>query len=218
MKVKDHKCVYCDSLPGVTQDHVPPKSFFPKPRPDDLIKVPACRSCNEGAAKDEELFLATFMFTEAGISDAGKKLWDEKLHRMYRKNPGLKKHIARSLQDVNLVTSSGIHLGKRLAIRHEEARSKKVIDKIIRGLYHFEYQESLPQSIEITIHFLQEPSEITTVVEKINPMLLNGSRRWPDIFEYRFNRVAEQPEGSVWVIRFFGTAVFWATSKNRNIG
>jgi len=207
-------CVYCSLVRAVTQDHVPPKSFFPKPRPLDLITVPSCKSCNEGSGIDEELFLATFMFTEAGVSDAGKKLWDEKLHRMYKKNLGLKKRIASSLHEVDLFTPSGIALGRRMAIRHDEIRSEKVINKIVRGLYYYEYRKPLPASVEITNHLLQQPSEIAEM-EKFAPMLLFGSRKWPSVFEYRFNRVAEQPEGSMWIMRFYGKVVFWAiSSKN----
>ena len=35
-------------------DHVPQQSLFPSPAQDNLITVPACKSCNSGAAKDDE--------------------------------------------------------------------------------------------------------------------------------------------------------------------
>jgi len=216
MLLKYPKCVYCGSSRDVTQDHVPPKSFFPKPRPSDLITVPACRKCNGNSGKDEEWFLATFMFTEAGITDAGRRLWDEKLHRMYEKNFGLKKSIAKSFEQADLVTPGGLYLGRRLAIRHDEARSAKVIHKIVRGLYYHEYQDPLPLSIEVISHFLQQSSEVS-VVEKFAPMLLFGSREWPNLFEYRYNRVTDQPQCSLWVMRFFGKLVFWAVSGNEQM-
>lgn len=207
-------CIYCNSAIATTQDHVPPKSFFPKPRPSNLITVPACKSCNQDAGKDEEYFLATFMFSEAGISDVGKKLWDEKLHRMYKKNAGLKKRIARSFQEVELITSGGIFLGqKRLAIKNDVLRSESVVNKIVHGLYYHEYQTNLSSSTEVVSHLLQQPSEISEV-EKFAPMLYFGSREWPGIFEYRFNRVAERPENSVWIMRFYGKVVFWAVTGN----
>lgn len=195
---------------------MPPKSFFPKPRPVNLLTVPACRICNKSFEKDEELFLATFMFTEIGITEAGKKLWDEKLHRMYEKNLGLRKRISKSLQQVELVTPGGIYLGRRFVIKHNDAHSERVINKIVRGLYYYEYKEPLPPSVKISSHFLKRPSEISEV-EKFVPMLLFGSRKWPGIFEYRYNRIANQTEGSMWVMRFFGKVVFWAISADRNI-
>jgi len=141
--VEESTCVYCVKRPGLTRDHVPPKSFFPKPRPSDLITVPACRSCNREAGKDEELFLAAFMFGEAGVSLAGKKLWDEKLHRMYDKNRGLRRRIAKSMHSVDIFTPGGVFLGRGLGVRLEEERINRVVTKIIRGLYYHEYQEAL---------------------------------------------------------------------------
>lgn len=39
-------CVYCAEAPATTTDHVPPKGFFAKGHRSDLIRVPACRTCN----------------------------------------------------------------------------------------------------------------------------------------------------------------------------
>ena len=210
--VEESTCVYCVKRPGLTRDHVPPKSFFPKPRPSDLITVPACRSCNREAGKDEELFLAAFMFGEAGVSLAGKKLWDEKLHRMYDKNRGLRRRIAKSMHSVDIFTPGGVFLGRGLGVRLEEERINRVVTKIIRGLYYHEYQEALSSSTEIMCHFAQQPSDLSPV-EKIVDQLQFGSRGWPDVFEYRFNRVEEKPEASIWLVRFFKTNVFWALSN-----
>jgi len=60
------KCVYCTEAQGTTKDHVPPKSFFPEPRPANLITVPSCKKCNSGAAMDDNYLLATLMFSDAG--------------------------------------------------------------------------------------------------------------------------------------------------------
>lgn len=209
-------CVYCGSAPAVTKDHVPPKSFFPKPRPSDLITVPACQSCNQDPGKDEEFFLATFMFSEAGVSPAGKRLWDEKLHRMYEKNLGLKKRIASSLHDIDLFTPSGLYIGRRLAVEQDEVRFARVVSKIVRGLYYHEYQEPIPASTEIICHLLQNSSEVSEVA-KFASQLHFGARRWPGIFEYRFNRVAERPENSIWLMRFYEYAVFWAITGSESL-
>jgi hypothetical protein len=48
-------CVYCGEWRELTRDHVPPKSLFSKPRPE-LITVPSCLTCNQGASKDDEYF------------------------------------------------------------------------------------------------------------------------------------------------------------------
>ena len=50
------ECVYCGRLALLTDDHVPPQALCSKPRPIDLVVVPACVSCNGGASKDDEYF------------------------------------------------------------------------------------------------------------------------------------------------------------------
>jgi len=50
------RCTYCGKLKKLGVDHVPPKSLFPKPRPNNLITVPACRECNEGESTHDEYF------------------------------------------------------------------------------------------------------------------------------------------------------------------
>jgi hypothetical protein len=207
------QCVYCGSSSDITQDHIPPKSFFPKPRPSNLITVPACKKCNQGFEKDEELFLATFMFTDAGVSDTGKSLWDEKLHRMYEKNLGLKRKIAQLLKEVDVKTPSGIFLGRRMAIQLDGLRSQRVINKILFGLYYFEFQEILPFTTKLNIRFAQYESDVPQELKDLAPSLLFGTRQWANIFEYRFNRVKERPQKSIWIIRFFGKAVFWAITE-----
>jgi hypothetical protein len=51
-------CIYCGSTTEPTRDHVPPRAVFPKPRPKNLLTVPACRACNSAAAADDEYFAA----------------------------------------------------------------------------------------------------------------------------------------------------------------
>jgi hypothetical protein len=46
-------CIYCGKE-ATTKDHVPPKCFFPTPRPDNLLTVPCCESCNKIYGKDDE--------------------------------------------------------------------------------------------------------------------------------------------------------------------
>ncbi len=52
------RCIYCGSPgPHLTKEHIPQRSLFPEPKPDNLITVPSCQKCNQGFAKDEEYFL-----------------------------------------------------------------------------------------------------------------------------------------------------------------
>lgn len=210
-KQRHQKCVYCGDNPGKTNDHVPPKSFFPQPRPSNLITVPSCHKCNSGAGKDEDYFLATFMFSEAGITDAGKILWKQRLDRMFRKNLGLRRRIAKGLSYRPVVTATGIYLGRRMGLQFDERRFERVIQKTVRGLYYFEYGEALSTETEIMALFLSTKARFETAVAYAN-QLGWGKRQWPGIFEYRCGRVPDVPQESVWLIRCYSNSHFWAIS------
>jgi hypothetical protein len=203
------RCVYCCNNPGMTQDHVPPKSFFPRPRLSDLITVPCCQQCNQGAGKDEEFFLATFMFSEAGSTHAGKQLWAEKLDRTYQKNLGLRKTIARALSHKQIWTPTGLYLGRRMTIKIDHPRLERVVEKIVRGLYYREYGNPLPADTEVMTIFLNTEAKFHAA-QQYFPELGAGIRMWPGIFEYSRNRLLESPEQSMWLMRFYSWAYFWA--------
>ncbi len=131
-KKKKGLCIYCGKIKEITKDHVPPKGFFPEPRPSDLITVPSCVECNKDKEKDEDYFRATFMFSNAGISPAGKKLWDQKLNKMYKKNLGLRRKIAQDIKKVNLLTPSGLYIRRQSASFPNSVRIENVVCKIVK--------------------------------------------------------------------------------------
>jgi hypothetical protein len=47
-------CVYCGERDGTEKAHAVGRLFFPKPRPDNVVTVPACGECNHGISEDEE--------------------------------------------------------------------------------------------------------------------------------------------------------------------
>ncbi len=212
-------CVQCGGFGPITDDHVPPKLLFPepKPKPSELIIVPSCSACNNGAGKDEEYFLAVLMFSDAGVSPAGSALWEQRLMRMYRNNLGLRTRIARSFTRLQIVTPAGLLLGHRFALRRDAARFERVINKIVKGLYFFEYKEALAQKVTVESILLNVEQE-TIVMDQFSHQLRLGSRSWPGIFEYCFNRVADQPEESIWLFSCYGSIRFWALTHSDGNG
>jgi 5-methylcytosine-specific restriction endonuclease McrA len=79
--VKKHKndiCAYCGSPDDLNKDHVPPKNLFPKPRPNNLIKVPACPICHSRqTSKDDQYFCLKILMREGVQSNpAAKNAWN----------------------------------------------------------------------------------------------------------------------------------------------
>ena len=63
-KKKRKLCVYCQSQKDLTRDHIPPRSFFPKPRPTNLITVPCCIECHRGFTQDDEYLRNLLIFVD----------------------------------------------------------------------------------------------------------------------------------------------------------
>ena len=65
------QCVYCGKVRVLTKDHIPPKCFFAKPRPSNLITVPSCKECNLGRSKDDEYlrFVLAYRFENSNHPD-----------------------------------------------------------------------------------------------------------------------------------------------------
>jgi hypothetical protein len=53
----DSRCVLCGINSANSSEHVPPRSFFEPPYPENLITVPACDACNHGSHLDDDYLL-----------------------------------------------------------------------------------------------------------------------------------------------------------------
>jgi hypothetical protein len=176
---KSGECVYCLTNTELSRDHVPPKALFPEARRDDLITVPSCDKCNQATAKDEEYVLALLNFGPGGDSLEGQKL-KARIDRAYARGTGLVRKMRSSLRVAYEKTPDGI-LPRRAVVTDMESVDR-VLDKIVRGLYYFEYRQPL----------FQPPSEIVTILKDPRKMwpedmrytVQSGSRSWPGIFEY----------------------------------
>lgn len=201
------ECVYCGRLAD-TRDHVPAKSLFPRPRPSDLITVPSCARCNAGASIDEDYFLGLNMFGAAALSDAGRTLWQQTLQRTFRRNVGLRNRLAAGLVQVRIRTPAGLHIGTRDAIEIDHERLNQVVRKVIRGLYYHEFHERLLNDTRVECMRLDTQEAIDRIAHLARDVRV-GTRDWPGLFEYRRNRVRENPQGSLWFIRFYGVVHYW---------
>ena len=133
---------------------------------------------------------------------------------MYDKNIGLKRKIRDHLNQSSMYTPSGIYLGSGMSITIDEKRFESVVNKILKGLYFFEYDHPIPNSAEITTIFLNLIDDFEPV-KRVAPELKFGSRTWDGIFEYRFNRLPDDASGSIWLFRFWGQAYFWSVTCDR---
>jgi hypothetical protein len=194
-------CVLCGKINATTKEHVPPRSIFPKPRPNDLITVPACFNCNNDSSQTDESFKVHL----------GLHVWqDEQAMRTLNHNTKLRTDVISKMKPAKVLDSNNEILGQvHLSLWDSEAHSI-TIEKCIKGLYFHHYGKILCSRAQIKTHYFQS----------LTPELVKISESWSvnsignGDFVYKFTSAAnESTHMSVWLFQFFGA--HWAGGQTK---
>lgn len=139
----------------MTKDHIPPKTIFPKPRPINLVTVPCCKICNGAAKKDDEYFGIMMALRENSQNhpSADKvipKIFDGLLHK---NASGFRKKVFRNFSIKNIMTTTGIFLGRYPVFEEVAEPIIRVMERISKGLYYLETNKPYPQNYQINVKF-----------------------------------------------------------------
>lgn len=206
---KSGTCAYCGREGAVTRDHIPPRSFFPKPRPSDLITVPCCVDCHEGWSEDDEYFRAAVLSSAALWQAPGTvEVWNVLVRSLQKPTKqGFAKSFLSSIQDVEMETESGIYLGTAPVLKIQKERFDRVAQRIVRGLFFHEKGYPVPQGylvLNIPHQFgIDHVLEVLKDV-RIPPLRLVGDGR----FAYTFRCTDEDPDSGVWISFFYRNLPF----------
>lgn len=212
------KCAYCGNTEEITKDHIPPKNIFSKPRPDNLITVPSCYKCNCEASKDDEYFrnVLTMRYDTYEHPDATKN-WKTILRSIKRpESSGLRKAILTGLKPVDLVTPSGIFLGQSGMYKVEVGRVLKTVNRIIKGIFYYEYGQVLPNDYNIQ-SFMLELIKFDDEVLNFIAMAKKGNTQTigENVFTYWIRKTAENPNCTISLLVFYNKVSFFSfTLKN----
>lgn len=80
---------------------------------------------------------------------------------------------------------------------------------VVRGLYYEEFGEALFSTVDVECKWLNTQSLFQNTLPHVKNLRF-GKKIWPGVFEYRGDRVPEQPSSSIWVMRFFEHAIYWS--------
>jgi hypothetical protein len=215
---KGDVCVYCGSAKSLTDDHIPPKTLFPKPRPSNLITVRSCRKCNEGASKDDEYFrLVITMRYDTGDHPAVQQILPS-IYRSLEKpaKKGFQQALFNNMADMDIVSGGGIYLGTAHGYDVNLARLDRVAARIVTGLYYHEFGKRLPSDFHVTAYSADGlnnveagvKSRVFSIFEKItrNPPHIIGD----GVFAYWFQQVQDRDTTSAWVLAFYERVGFLA--------
>lgn len=132
-------CAYCGREAELTDDHIPPKSLFPKSLWGRLLKIPSCNECNGGASKDDE-----YLRTMVGLSAKGERdeilqpLSDATVRALARPEAErFAKSILRTVRGTFVPTPSGIIVPAFFGTVDLD-RLDLVTARIIKGIFYTE--------------------------------------------------------------------------------
>jgi hypothetical protein len=169
------------------------------------MTVPACVPCNSGTKLDDEYFRWLVATGSPGSQEA-RALVKGPISRGFRKRPALLHSVMKHAARLPVNTPAGIFLGTQPMFQFDRPRVQVVINKIVRGLYHYNLQRTLPPDY-VVADFRLNPRltpEFQTEISKL-PLRDVGDG---SVFSYRFIESEDQVGLAFWFLMFFNRVLF----------
>jgi hypothetical protein len=202
------RCYLCGASENLTRDHIPPKGFFPPPRPSNLITVPCCHTCNQNYSLDDEAARLWFS-AHLGASKAGEWIVE---NRASKRSPALIQSLLATMEETKLLTvENGVIDVTRFEIPVN--RIEKFIIRVTKGLLTHSFPDyDYVKAIFDVKHIPQTVDNLS----KLEPLknMLRYDYRGDEVIQYR-GGITESKQSGVWILLFYG-AVLFAVSHTKN--
>jgi len=193
-------CVICGIRQSIDREHVPPRNIFTKPRPSNLVTVPACSSCNNNTSQLDEEFRAYLSLKVGTSSHDSLDFWAKYAFPTIQSNARLKRQINEWTREVEVFSEAGLYLGNAPALFWEVKKHDLIIEKTIRGLYWKHYNDILGGQVKLRIQWLRGLSD--EIKEMLNRFRVE---RIGSAFIYAYRRADDLHQLSAWLLEFYGT-------------
>lgn len=209
-KPKSCLCAICGKEKATTKDHIPPKGIFAKPYPKNLITVPACSKCNNGASNYDEAFRIDLSLHVGVDTPETETFWKEGALKTLHHQRKLRQQKINDLKPGYLSTPSGI-IYKQCYVGHWNSKAHNtVVERIIRGLYYHHCKEILGNRATCDVQWLSGLDGVYDL-----------SKEWPQYnigndFIYRWCFEQGNPLSSLWIFQFYKR--HWASGYTTPVG
>jgi hypothetical protein len=197
-------CYLCGAKVDPTRhrDHIPPKAFFPTPRPADLITVPCCKPCNRAASLDDEAFKAWFSIAVGASPTAAATMVDASLPHVFHRSAKFSDYTISLVERGMIEYLDGPREVDGIVIPKD--RLTRFMTRIVKGLlchYEPEYDYS---SDAFTVKLLAISQ---TNLDLLAPFQAKGTfdKRGDGVVCFRREVRHDKQEG-LWLITFFEAA------------
>ncbi len=196
-------CYWCGEA-ATSDDHVPPKSFFPQGKNLNLFKVPSCENHNEMFSTLDERF--RFYIQGSAMSEDAFQMFADKTIR------GLQKEAARKFAASLAQYSKWVRVNgeRRRIFSVQPEKQNQFFEKLVRGAYYLAFREpACGQIVTASPQFYSPGLDYKTLAENLGPLLNDGSIMTeyacpnPDIFRFRFGREGTPPKQAAAIVMLF---------------
>jgi hypothetical protein len=181
-----------------SSDHVPPQQFYaPSLRQkfnlDSLTTLPTHDACNIAFARDEEYAVASLLPSSIGSPSADAIFEHQATQFKKGEKQGLIHKVLQSFER----RPSGLILPRNLvAIKLEGSRIKRVVWKIVRGLFAIETGDVLPENTTFMLE-MDEPenrdrSDLHDFWERVKAQPSKG--KYQGVFAYKYLKLEAKSE------------------------
>lgn len=217
-KQKKKLCVYCHSPKDLTRDHIPPKSFFPAPRPSDLITVLCCSKCHEKYTENDEYLRNYLIFSSQCRGHwAARQLHESGLRSLEDPNAGEFSspylNITNQYRPNSLVST--IASGYGATVAQDDERIEDVIERIVVGLFWIENDIYLPLDYSVEVAGANELNNRYWSIQDSIRRLKNEEEPvniGDGVFQYWWSRAEDAPTEekhcSDWLLQFYEGTTF----------
>jgi hypothetical protein len=199
------RCYLCGSTDSITNDHIPPKGFFPEPRPSNLITVPCCQKCNNAFSKDDEAVRA-WLCTIIGSTPAGEWILKNKVApgTMVR-SPAFRESLLKSMENTELLTEEH-GLIDVVSFKFDYDRVERFVLRVTKGLLSFYYPEYDYSDDAFEVRYVEPTRENLSILEPVKN-ILRYDYRGDGVIQYRFGLTDTKLTG-LWILIFYGATIF----------
>jgi len=196
---KQMRCYLCGASNPATKDHLPPKGFFPDPKPANLITIPCCNSCNHSFSADDEAF-RVFLSSAECLSPAGK--W-------VQENKSFKGTLARSPKFRQCIASS---MGTRLrdgqlvdTLSFPRKRAHQFLTRLTKGLLTKFYPSVDYSAFDFGTKLVERDEVLSLQLNQLRDVSTYDSIG-DGVFQFR-HYVKEQDGLGIWMYVFYDASL-----------
>jgi hypothetical protein len=204
-------CYLCGVSENLTRDHIPPKGFFPPPRPSNLITVPCCHTCNQNYSLDDEAARLWFS-AHLGASKAGEWIVE---NRASKRSPALIQSLLATMEQTKLLTVEDGEIDVT-SFEIPVDRMEKFMIRVTKGLLTHYFPDYGYATAVFDVKHIRQTVDNLSKLEPLKNMLQYDCRG-DEVFQYR-GGITDSKQSGVWILLFYGTVLFAVSHTKNNWG